>query len=86
MKKIFKKNSFLHLPMCTKTMKIKVSFDWDKIAQKELGVELDIPEHIVLEILKSHFNKLDYADRQRWIHNNLDNDNVKHISEEQLYE
>jgi hypothetical protein len=65
-------------------MKVRVAFDWDKIAQKELGVELDIPEHIVQEIVKSHFNKLDYVDRQRWIHNNLDNDSVKHISEDEL--
>ena len=67
-------------------MKVKIPFDWDKIAQKELGVELDIPEHIARNIIISHFMKLDYKDRQRWIHNNLDDDNVKHISEEQLYE
>ena len=65
-------------------MKVKIPFDWDKMAQKELGVELNIPEHIVRDIVTSHFNKLDYADRQRWIHNNLDNDNVKHISEDEL--
>jgi hypothetical protein len=67
-------------------MKVKIAFDWDKMAQKELGVELDIPVHIVREIIVSHFMKLDYKDRQRWIHNNIDDDNVKHISEEQLYE
>ena len=67
-------------------MKVKIAFDFDKIAQRELGVELDIPENIAQNIIKSHFNKLDYADRQRWIHNNLDDDDVKHISEEQLYE
>ena len=67
-------------------MKVKIAFDFDRMAQKELGVELDIPVHIVREIIKSHFMKLDYKDRQRWIHNNIDDDNVKHISEEQLYE
>ena len=65
-------------------MKLKIAFDYDRMAQKEVGVELDIPEHIERNILRSHFNKLDYNDRQRWIHNNLDNDNVKHISEEEL--
>lgn len=67
-------------------MKVKIPFDWDKMAQKELGVELNLPAHIVQEIIISHFMKLDYTDRQRWIHNNLDDDNVKHISEEQLYD
>ena len=67
-------------------MKVKIAFDWDKMAQKELGVELNIPEHTARAIITSHFMKLDYGDRQRWIHNNLDDDNVKHISEEQLYE
>tara|TARA_R110000824_G_scaffold117801_1_gene269826 strand:+ start:926 stop:1129 length:204 start_codon:yes stop_codon:yes gene_type:complete len=67
-------------------MKIKIAFDFDRMAQKELGVELDIPNNIAHNIIKSHFMKLDYRDRQRWIHNNLDDDNVKHISEEQLYE
>ena len=67
-------------------MKVKIGFDWDKMAQKELGVEIDIPTHTVREIIVSHFMKLDYKDRQRWIHNNIDDDNVKHISEEQLYE
>ena len=67
-------------------MKVKIPFDWDKMAQKELGVELDIPEHIAQNIIVSHFMHLDYSDRQRWIHNNFDDDNVKHISEEQLYE
>ena len=56
------------------------------MAQKEVGVELDIPEHLAHNIIVSHFMRLDYKDRQRWIHNNLDDDNVKHISEEQLYE
>ena len=65
-------------------MKVKIAFDFDKMAQQELGVELDIPKHIAQDIVKSHFNKLDYADRQRWIHNNLDDDNVKHISEDEL--
>ena len=65
-------------------MKVKIAFDFDRMAQKELGVELDISEHIAQSIIKSHFNKLDYADRQRWIHNNLDDDNVKHISEDEL--
>jgi len=67
-------------------MKVKIAFDFDRMAQQELGVELDIPTHTVREIIKSHFKKLDYNARQRWIHNNLDDDNVKHISEEQLYE
>jgi len=65
-------------------MKVKIAFDFDRMAQKELGVELDIPEHIAHNIVKSHFNKLDYGDRQRWIHNNLDDNNVKHISEDEL--
>ena len=67
-------------------MKIKIAFDFDRMAQRELGVELDIPEHLAHNIIVSHFMHLDYKDRQRWIHNNLDDDNVKHISEEQLYE
>jgi hypothetical protein len=67
-------------------MKVKVPFDWDKIAQKELGVELDIPEHKAQEIIRSFFMRLDYKQRHKWIHNNVPNDNVKHISEEQLYE
>jgi DNA polymerase I-like protein with 3'-5' exonuclease and polymerase domains len=65
-------------------MKVKIAFDWDRMAQKELGVELDIPEHTAQALIKSHFNKLDYPDRQRWIHNNIDNENVKHISEDEL--
>ena len=65
-------------------MKVKIAFDFDRMAQKEIGVELDIPEHTAREIIKSHFMKLDYKDRQRWIHNNIDNDNVKHISEDEL--
>jgi hypothetical protein len=67
-------------------MKVKIAFDFDRMAQRELGVELDIPERIAHNIIVSHFMKLDYKDRQRWIHNNLDDDDVKHISEEQLYE
>jgi len=67
-------------------MKVKIAFDFDRMAQKEVGVELDIPEHLAHNIIVSHFMRLDYKDRQRWIHNNLDDDNVKHISEEQLYE
>ena len=35
-------------------------------------------------INKNNDMKLDYKDRQRWIHNNLDDDNVKHISEDEL--
>ena len=65
-------------------MKVKIAFDFDIIAQKEIGVELDIPEHTVREIINSYFMKLDYKDRQRWIHNNIDNDNVKHISEDEI--
>tara|TARA_R110000851_G_scaffold30635_1_gene83547 strand:+ start:6411 stop:6617 length:207 start_codon:yes stop_codon:yes gene_type:complete len=65
-------------------MKVKIAFDFDIMAQKEIGVELDIPEHTGREIIKSHFMKLDYKDRQRWVHNNIDNDNVKHISEDEL--
>ena len=65
-------------------MKVKIAFDFDIISQKEIGVELDIPEHTVREIINSYFMKLDYKDRQRWIHNNIDNDNVKHISEDEL--
>ena len=67
-------------------MKVKIAFDFDRMAQKELGVELNIPEHAAQAIITSHFMKLDYGARQRWIHNNLDDDDVKHISEEQLYE
>jgi hypothetical protein len=67
-------------------MKVKIAFDFDRMAQKEVGVELDIPERIAQNIIVSHFMNLDYKDRQRWIHNNLDDDDVKHISEEQLYE
>ena len=65
-------------------MKVKIAFDFDRMAQRELGVELDIPERIAHNIIVSHFMKLDYKDRQRWIHNNLDDDNVKHISEDEL--
>ena len=65
-------------------MKVKIAFDWDRMAQKEVGVELDIPEHTVQQIIKSHFMKLDYNDRQRWIHNNLDNNSVRHIDESEL--
>ena len=65
-------------------MKVKIAFEWDRMAQRELGVELDIPEHILEALIISHFVKLDYPDRQRWIHNNLDNDSVKHISEDEL--
>ena len=67
-------------------MKVKIAFEWDRMAQRELGVELDIPEHTAREIIKSHFMKLDYKDRQRWIRNNIDDDKVTHISEEQLYD
>ena len=67
-------------------MKVKIPFDWDKMAQKELGVEIDIPLGEVYNIVINHFMHLDYAERQKWIHDNLDDDNVKHISEEQLYE
>jgi len=67
-------------------MKVKIAFEWDRMAQKELGVELDISEHTAREIIKSHFMKLDYKDRQRWIRNNIDDDKVTHISEEQLYD
>ena len=35
-------------------MKIKIAFDFDKMAQKELGVELDIPKLIAHNIIKSH--------------------------------
>ena len=66
-------------------MKVKIAFDWDRMAQTEVGVELNLPTHIAREIIISHFMKLDYKDRQRWIHNNLDDDNVKHISEAELY-
>ena len=67
-------------------MKLKIAFDYDRMAQKEVGVELDIPEHIARNIVRSHFNKLDYNDRQRWINNNLEEDCVKQISEEELNE
>jgi hypothetical protein len=65
-------------------MKVKIAFDWDKMAQKEIGVELNIPEHIAKSIIKNHFNKLDYSQRQTWIHTNLPDKNVKHISEDEL--
>ena len=67
-------------------MKLKIAFDYDRMAQKEVGVELDKPEHIARNIVRSHFNKLDYNDRQRWINNNLEEDCVKQISEEELNE
>ncbi len=65
-------------------MKVKIAFDWDKIAQQELGVELNIPEHMVKSIVKNYFMELDYAARQKWIHTNLPDKNVKHISEDEL--
>jgi len=67
-------------------MKVKVPFDWDKIAQKELGVEVDIPKPKARELIRSFFMRLDYKQRQSWIHKNIPNKNVKHISEEELYE
>ena len=67
-------------------MKLKIEFDWDRMLHKEVGVDLDIPEHLERNIIKSHFNKLDYNDRQRWINNNLEEDCVKQISEEELNE
>ena len=36
-------------------MKVKIGFEWDRMAQKELGVELDIPEHIAQALIISHF-------------------------------
>ncbi len=65
-------------------MKVKIAFDWDRMAQQELGVELNIPKHMVKSIVTSYFNQLDYADRQKWIHTNLPDKNVKHISEDEL--
>jgi len=67
-------------------MKIKIPYDYDRLTHQEVGVELNIPEHIVHTIIKSFFMQLDYEQRQRWMRNNLDPDDVKHISEEQLYE
>jgi hypothetical protein len=67
-------------------MKVKVSFDWDKLAQKEVGVEIDIPKRKAQELIRSFFMKLDYKQRQTWIHKNVPDKNVKHISEEELYE
>jgi len=67
-------------------MKVKVAFDWDKLAQKEVGVEIDIPKRKAQELIRSFFMKLDYKQRQKWIHKNVPDKNVKHISEEELYE
>ena len=67
-------------------MKVKVPFDWDRIAQKEVGVEVDIPKPKAQELIRSFFMKLDYIQRQIWIHKNVPNKNVKHISEQELYE
>ena len=42
-------------------MKVKIAFDWDRITQRELGVELDIPEDIVRSIIIGYLMQLDYA-------------------------
>ena len=39
-------------------MKVKIAFDWDKMAQKELGVEIDIPLGEVYNIVINHFMHL----------------------------
>ena len=67
-------------------MKIKIPFDYDQLAQKELGVELDIPERNVQSVIRTFLLNLDYNDRQKWIHTNVPNKNVKHITEKELYE
>ena len=65
-------------------MKVKIPFDWDKIAQKELGVELNIPEGVAHDLIKGFFMNLNYNQRQALIHSNLLDESVKHISEEEL--
>ena len=65
-------------------MKVKIAFDWDRTTQRELGVELDIPEDIVRSIIIGYLMQLNYKDRQSWVHDFLDDDNVKHISEDEI--
>ena len=65
-------------------MKIKIPFDWDKMEQKELGVELTIPEAVARNLVRGLFMDMNYSQRQAWIHYNLPDKNVKHISEDEL--
>tara|TARA_R100000687_G_C6426009_1_gene153350 strand:- start:21 stop:218 length:198 start_codon:yes stop_codon:yes gene_type:complete len=65
-------------------MKVKIPFDFDKMAQKELGVELDIPEGVSHDLIRGFFMRMNYSQRQAWIHSNLSDKNVRHISEEEL--
>jgi hypothetical protein len=65
-------------------MKVKIPFDFDKMAQKELGVELDIPEGVSHDLIRGFFMRMNYSQRQTWIHSNISDKNVRHIGEEEL--
>lgn len=65
-------------------MKIKIPFDFDRMGQRELGVELNIPEGVVHDIVKGFFMDMNYSQRQAWIHSNISDKNVKHIGEDEL--
>ena len=65
-------------------MKIKIPFDFDRMAQKEIGVELNIPEGVVRELVRGFFMNLDYSERQAWIHSKIPDKNVKHIDDTDL--
>jgi hypothetical protein len=65
-------------------MKVKIAFDWDKMEQKELGVELNIPEGVAHDLVRGLFMDMNYVQRQAWIKYNLPVKNVRHISEDEL--
>jgi hypothetical protein len=65
-------------------MKVKIPFDFDRMAQKEIGVELNIPEGVAHDLIRAFFMNLNYHERQAWIHSNLSDKNVKHIGDDEL--
>ena len=65
-------------------MKVKIPFDFDRMAQKEIGVELNIPEGVAHDLIRGFFMNLNYHQRQSWIHSNLSDKNVKHIGDDEL--
>ena len=65
-------------------MIINTAYDYDKMAQVEKCVQLDVPEKVARQIIKSFVNKMDYNERQIWIDTNITN--IVEISEEQLQE
>ena len=65
-------------------MKVKIPFDFDRMAQKEIGVELNIPEGVAHDLIRGFFMIMNYHQRQAWIHSNLSDKNVKHIGDDEL--